>query len=330
MKKLDKFGTDFTKYENWKIYWCIDGQILKDETSEKKEILIVPETQWVIKVHENTLFRVIVTEYTKTVQTSFGDEMNKIINQKVKEAQKEYQKRKRTEKRLYFYDAEKFRLSLYTNATSFYNEGCQYRLDRPFTWYHSVDKRYPTPDENSFILGKVRRTIGTKDGKLMDFIEPVAEFKLEDENDWDCLYDGENWLGNSIFEMLKFSILKEEPTGLTASRIQNKMQCNTQEFLKMLNTALEAGDVEKVKEFYDVIHTLQDCSNEKFQILKGLLEDSVEKEKELCCYATTEFWIKYENGEQEEKPASWIAENISRCTNKEVTYLEKVQKYRFF
>ena len=64
MKKLDKFGTDFTKYENWKIYWCIDGQILKDETSEKKEILIVPETQWVIKVHENTLFRVIVTEYT--------------------------------------------------------------------------------------------------------------------------------------------------------------------------------------------------------------------------------------------------------------------------
>lgn len=323
------FGTVLIKYENVKIYWY-DGEKRKDETAEKKEILITPETQWVVELNGKCFFRVIVTEYTKTVQTFFGDKMNKIINQKVKEAQKDYQKRKQTEKRLYFYDAEKFRLSLYTDGTSCCNDGCRYRLDQLFTPYHAIDKRYHMPEENCFILGKIRRTIGTKDRKLMDFIEPVAEFNLEDENDWDCFGDGENWLGNIIFKMLKFSIMKEKPAGLTVTRIENKMHCSVHKFLKILNTALEAGDVPKVKEFYNVIHTMQDCSKEKFQILKGILEEPVEKEREICCYPSIEHWIKYENGEQEKKPASWIAENIDRCTNKEVTYLEKVEKYRFY
>lgn len=324
------FGTDFTKYEGWKIYWGMEGKTMKDESFEKKEILIVSEAQWVVEVDNHRDFHVTVTEYTKTLRTPLGEEMNKIINQKVKEAQKDYQKRKRTEKRLYFYDEVKGNLEPYImSGSSWDNDGLQYRLTRGFTTYQKIDVRCPTPYESCFILGKVRRTIGTKDGKLMDFIEPVAEFQLDEEEDYFC--DWANCLGDKIFSMLQFSIQKEEPTDdLTVSRIKSKMHCNVQMFLKMLNKALEAGDVEKVKEFYNVIHTLQDCSKEKFQILKGILEEPLEKEKEICCYPSIELWIKYENGEQEEKPASWIAENISRCTNKEVTYLEKVEKYKFY
>lgn len=321
------FGTDFTKYEGWKIYWGIEGQNMKDESFEKKEISIPLGAQWVLEVDNYQDFHVTVTEYTKTLQTPLREEMNQIINQKVKEAQKDYQKRKRTEKRLYSYDAMKGRLELYTDGATYGDSGCKYRLDRLFTPYFAIDKRYTAPKESCFILGKVRRTIGTKDGKLMDFIEPVAKFQLDED---ECFWDGASWLGNRIFSMLRCSIQKEEPSELRASRIQSKLHCSVQEFLKMLNEALKAGDVEKVKEFYNVIHEPQDCSKAKFQILKGLLEAPMEKEKELCCYATIEHWIKYENGELEEKPASWIAENIDRCTNKKVTYLEKLQKYNFY
>lgn len=314
---VPRFGTTCTKFEIEKVYWCVDNEILKDETDEKRELLFGSETRWVITVNNDGYFCVYVTEYTKTIKTSFGKRMNQLINRKIKQAQEEYRKEKETQKRLYFYDAEKAELTLYVSNTKYFND-IQYALNRPFVLYEAIDKRYSRPTESCFILGKIQRTIGTKDGKLMDFIEPIAEFKLDEEKWW--LYEKDE-LGDKIFLMLQFSILKKEPTGLPAARIQNKMGYDVKKFLKELNTALEEGDVEKIKKFYDVIDEPQSCSGKKFQIL--------EKGEILCC---GDKWllIRYENEEENIRRASWIAENIARCSNKKVIYLEEKGQYKFY
>ena len=285
------FGTTLKKFEGIKIYWYTHDRIFEDEATGEREVFIASETQWIVEILGDNFFRVIVTEWTQTLQTPFGDEMNNIINQKVREAQEEYRRRKQTEKRLYFYDAKNGKLKLYVDNISYYNCRCRYQLDRSFTQYHAIDKRYSVPKESCFILGKIRRTIGTKNRKLMDFIEPVSEFELdygEREEDYFfgeeeiCLRNQSN-LGNQIFKMLRFSIQENEPTGLTALRIQNKMHCTVQKFLKELDAALEAGDVKKVKEFCDVVNEPQDCSEQKFVLMKDEFGEAFEEGEELYC-----------------------------------------------
>lgn len=319
------FGTTYEIYNGDKIYWCVNSNIRKEEGDEEKEIFLPSATEWILETSSITEnIYVYVTEYTKRIQTPIDDEMNNIINEKVKEAQREYRKRKKTEKRLYFYDAMNVRLSLYKDGGGFYDDKCRYPLNRPFTPYQALDKRYPEPKESCFILGRVRRTIGTKDGELMDFIEPIAEFEYEEEDD---LFGNEKRrLGNCLFAMLRFSISKEEPTGVTAARIKNQMHCTVQEFLIQLDKALEAGDIENINFLSNVLYEQQDCSNAKFQIV----EHSFEEKKELHVSSTDSIWIRYENEELGAKSAEWIAENICKCTNAKVSQQLLTEKYIFY
>ncbi len=250
---VPRFVTTIRKHEGCQMYWLTD-KIMKFETYEEDKALLDPGVQWLVEVNTKAnIFHVFVLEYTKTIQTPFEEEMNQVIQRQVKKAQKEYRKRKQMEKRLYFYNSGDRRLNLYVRENSYGFDQYRYQLNCFFIPYQAIDKRFPTPKESCFILGKIRRTIGTKDGNLMSFIEPIAEFKL-DENERDYCGDGECQLGNVIFEMLEFSILKNEPSGLTATRIQRKMKCSVQEFIKKVNMLLEEGDAEKVKDFYNVIN----------------------------------------------------------------------------
>lgn len=326
-----RFGTVYSKPSAVSRYFWYSEDVGNGEYERKGtkvDLLLPPKTQWLIEIEEDQhLALVSVTEWTKMLQTPFDDEMNNIINQKVKEAQREYRKRKESEKRLYLYDAKNGSLKLFTNGISWYNDRCRYQLDHS-AFYQAIDKRWPTPKESCFILGRVRRTIGTKDGKLMDFIEPISQFKVEED---DGLFDDEKWcLGNTLSEMLRFSILKKQPTGVNALRIQNKMHCSVQKFLKELNMALEAGDVEKLKIFYKVVNEPQDCSDQKFILMKDAFGEAFEEGEELFCGIDKNLQIYYENGETETREASWVYQNISRCTNKAGIYLGKRQQYNFY
>ncbi len=326
-----RFGTVYSKQSAVSRCFCYSediGNVEYELKGTEIALLLPPKTQWLIEIEEDQhLALVSVTEWTKMLQTPFDDEINNIINQKVKEAQREYRKRKESEKRLYFYDAKNGSLKLYTDGTSWYNDGCRYQLDRS-AFYQAIDKRWSTPKESCFILGRVRRTIGTKDGELMDFIEPISQFK-EEEDYW-LFGDEKRCLGNALFKMLRFSILKKEPTGVNALRIQNKMHWSVQKFLKELNMALEAGDVEKLKIFYKVVNEPQDCSDQKFILMKDEFGKAFEEGEELFCAINKSLQIYYENGEAETREASWVYQNISRCTNKAGIYLEKRQQYNFY
>lgn len=329
---ISQFETLFPKQSGIRRCFCYsesEGNIEYKLTGNEICLLLPPKTQWLIEIDEENFFYVFVTEWTKALQTSFDDEMNNIINQKVKETQREYKRKKRTEKRLYFYDAKNGRLKLCVDDISYYDDGCRYQLDRSFTQYHAIDKSYSVPKESCFILGRIRRTIGTKDGNLMDFIEPVSEFKLDYEEDY-FFREKERRLRDRIFGMLRFSIRRNEPTGLTALRIQNKMHYSVQKFLKELNAALETGNVEKVKAFYDVVNEPQDCSDQKFILMKDEYGKTLEEGEEVWCGIDKELQIYYENGEIERRTASWIFQNISRCTNKNATYLERRAQYNFY
>ena len=248
------FGTTITKFEEVKMYWAVGNEIRKEEAFEEKEIFIAPEVEWLLEVDRMNYFHVYITEYTKTVQLPWGDAINKMINQKVLEAKLEYGRRKRTEKRLYFYDVSKSSLSLYTDGASHSSEKYYYCLERYFTPYQAISKKYPIPKESCFILGRVQRTIGTKDGKLMDFIEPIAKFELDYDVDLDWFDVDRKNLGDKLFQMLQFSIQKGKFADIEVRRIENKLQCDLLTFMKRLKKALEAGDVAEIRYLYKVVY----------------------------------------------------------------------------
>lgn len=312
-----QFGILLKKHSYGKLYWYKNTEVKKEETVEERYIFLPKTTQWCINVWLGKEYHVYVTTQNKDIQPIFTKKINKRIMQEVKKAKKEYEKRKKEEKRLYFFDANKGRLKACGDNR---NRG-SYELRRYA--YQVIDNQYELPKENCFLLGRVQKTIGVNKDYWLDFIEPIAKFELDFEGKQDFFGDEKKSLESELFRMLKFSIDEEEQTEeLKIARIKNKMQYTVRDFRKEVEDALETGNVEKVRRLYRVLYEKQDCSEEKFQI-------ELEKE-EILCDANELFWIEYENKEGKSKEAKWIHENISQCTNKSSEYLEKFQKYRFY
>ena len=296
-----KFGPIHTKAENQKMVWCVKTEngpkIERIDKLEEQTIAIPAETQWILESREDKFFTLHVTEKTKYVKLPLENWMVEILNQKVKSLQEEYQEKKKKEKRLYFYRARTGELKLYVDGKSYWSDDGQYSLVGK-RCLQELDERFPVPKEDCYVLGRVSQTIVTKKG-LLDFIEPIARFVVDPEEKWNFLSNQPS-LGRQLFEMLKFSIQKTEPSELIKKRIRNKTQKTVSTFLKELKDALEAGDAKKVKAFYDVVTQMQNCETEKFCILEEMCQDAKTGSK-IVCEPTRELWLHYENGEQEKK-----------------------------
>lgn len=227
------------KFANWKVFYYTEKNgVVKCEEGDM-EIKIPSDTQWIV-IQDSDIYYVYVTEWTKKIQ---GFEESSNLQKKMEKTQKEYRQQKLMEKRLYFYDSDKERLDQLDNV--FYGE-CQYDLTRDA--YQAIDQRYVKPKEDCFILGRVRRTIVTKTGKYLDFIEPIAKFKLGNE-----LHRFKYEITYVLSEMLRFTVQKENPNALQVARIESKMHYDVQEFIKEINSALETGSIEKVTFLYKVL-----------------------------------------------------------------------------
>lgn len=340
-KRLDiriipEFGCDFFKEDRVWLYWYSSKEGLKkNESFETNDVFLEPETEWLIGLDDSGFFEVFVTERSVILQTPFGLHFDGILNYRIEKVQKEYKKSKWEEKRLYYYDSSIKRLTLYNdNRTSDLYDGCQYCLTRN-SCSHIISRGFPVPQESCFLLGRVKKTIvakkGKAKGKLLDFIEPVAQFKLDYDEELDWFGIDKEKLGNKLFSMLKFSIQEKEASGIQAQRIQNKKPLLAKKFAEEVKVALEAGDVGRVKEFYDVVFEPQECSGQKFLLLKNCyaVGNELAEDEEIWASADKELYIRYENGEEEYQKASWIYENISRCTNKNATYF-KNRGYNFY
>lgn len=209
----------------------------------------------------------------------------------------------------------------------------KYSLKRYFSPYCAIDKRYAKPEKDCFILGRIRKTIGLKNSKLLDFIEPMHEIPLDfekDKMDWGGYEYTENLkeLEKNIYDLLKFSIRKENDT-LNEMRIRAYFQnySSTQEsiiskFNGEMWDSFKEGNVQKVRQLYDVINEPQDCTNVKFELR---LQEAVE------CSPDKIFYVFFINGERASVSAKWVYENIHNCTDAKGIYFGKMRnRYNFY
>lgn len=299
---------------------------------EFPDIFISEDAQWGLE-DNGFSYVLFVTEHTKEIITPLGSEWNKEFNRILKKCKEDYYQKKKKEIRLYFYEASKDRLkSCYLGDDKY----CEYSLNRYSKPYCAIDKKYKKPDKDCFILGRIRKTIGLKNSKLLNFIEPMYEISLDfKKHKWD-IGDDEyrrniSDLEKILYELLKFTIVKN-PNSLEIARIQAHLNCKSKapkfikgEFTIKIMDALDTGDTKEVRKLYEILSTPQDCTNVKFEL---------RIKEEITCLPDKNFNIFFENGEFDYLPAKWVYENIHNCTDASGLYLGKItdltNRYKFY
>lgn len=325
------FREAITLYDgNNKILSDGEVRILDSRHSKYLDVYISEDAQWGLE-YEGNFYKLYVTERTEEISTPLGPEWNKEFNRLLKKCKGDYYQKKKEEIRLYFYEAAKDKLCLcYLGDYSGYDY-YKYSLNRYFSPYCAIDKRYAKPEKDSFILGRVRKTIGLKNSKLLDFIEPVYEVPLDFEKDkWDFGDYKENLdeLEKNIYDLLKFSIAKEY-NNLYEMRIRAyfKDYSSTQKsiifkFKGEIRNAFKEGNVAKARALYNVLNTPQDCTNVSFKLR---LKEEVE------CSSDKNFEVFFVNGERGYVSAKWVYENIHNCTDARGVYLGDMRnRYNFY
>lgn len=314
---LPRFGIVFNKEADEKLYWDSGCYYGIKECQEEEEIKLEEETRWAVCMSEH-LCQVYVTERKTMFMLDCDERIRRLIAEKMQDAKREYQMEKKEQKRLYFYDASERKLTQYYANTVC---DCELRYDLNRDAYQQIDKNFlSSMEESCFVLGRIRRTIWTQNGKQLDFIEPLAKFKIDSKND---LFGEETAkLGEELFELLQCFVQKVHSAKIT-TRVIGKMQCTMKAFLKDIRRALHSGDVEQVKFLYEILKEPQDCSKENFRILENADDDGYNERGKIECNATDGIWIQYENGEKEKRSVRWIEENISRCLTKKFSYYVK-------
>lgn len=232
--------------------------------------IFVPEnTQWVIISQTNyPSTRIIITEHTKTINSDYGDEWNKIFNELRIKAQKQYYQKKNSEVRLYFWNSEKKQLKLCLNHRKFSYGSLGSKLSyypQEFHYGQALDRKCTIPQYDCFILGKVCKTIGTKKGTLFDYIKPISEIKL-DFSKQDHSITSFYYCDLVDFETLILNLLvlciEHTDTGKSAilpdkAQSLSRQKCETPDFEQFLNEvkkALSAGDTKRLRDLQEVMY----------------------------------------------------------------------------
>ena len=91
-----------------------DELIVCEETDTKKNRRVVrvsKNAHWVLMAtkykEDYVIYEIYITERTKIIKTSLGNEVDEEFNRFIEECKRTYSERKKNEKRLYFYDAIK-------------------------------------------------------------------------------------------------------------------------------------------------------------------------------------------------------------------------------
>ena len=232
-----------------------------DVNRQYQDVFVSENAQWGLddKGHSYLLF---VTERTKQIITPLGEMWNKNFNRILKKCKKDYYDKKKKEMRLYFYDTSKGKLKLcYLGDSIVSSKNFDYDLNRYFVPYCAIDKKYTKPEKDVFIIGRVVKTIGTKNSKLMDFVEPVFQVKLDFEKEkWDFGEYEENIseLEEMLYTLLAFTI-KKQHSSLEIARIRAYLKCKQEapNFIKNHFTinimdAFDRGNPAKIRELYNV------------------------------------------------------------------------------
>lgn len=310
-----------------------DGKIIIKNNSCNNYVYVSKNASWLLE-DDGYGFILFVTEATCNISSPLGDAWNKEFNRMLQNAKKDYYNKKKKEIRLYFYDSDNDKLQICPMCTDYCSNKYAYDL-RSFHLdsYCAIDKRYSKPDKSCFILGRIRKTIGLKNPKLLSFIEPVHTIDLDFEKDkWDFgnyTYNAKlEDLKNVLLSLLCFYISKKFDT-LEVMRIRGYLKnykLSPQEVILYLKNKIwenfKKGDVKELRKLDEVLKKEQDCTNVKFQLrFNGDIE----------CVPNKNFIVTFENGELDLVTAKWVYDNIHNCTNAKGRYLGTLRNtYNFY
>lgn len=313
-----------------------DREIRIEEKSDpsRQWVYASEDAQWLL-ADEGYSWVLYVTEKTTEIITPLGEKWNREFKRLLKKCKKDYYQQKKEEVRLYFYDLDIDRLSLCGTDIHWYNDSdYTYSLRRllPTNPYCAIDRQFPKPDKSCFVLGRIRKTIGLKDSKLLDFVEPVHEIELDfEKNEWDftgCYYKGD-WqqLEEGLLDLLRFCISKENDL-VQVMRIRayfGNYEASQREIIMQFRGKIwenfKKGDAKELRKLSEVLNKKQCCTNVRFQLR---LDSEVE------CSPEKRLTIYFENGEEDRMPAKWIYENINNCTDAKGVHFELRNRYNFY
>ena len=316
---LPDFRQDVTMYYEEREYYVDVGQITKkDDEYGFSWVSVSQNASWLLEVYHLSdtiiIYYLYIIAKTRDIKTPLGEEFNRRIMNLVKQARLKYNTQKETELRLYFYNSQKRRLILVENYNR-YEQAYKYSLSRPFH-NNSIDKKCEEPRQDCYIIGRVTKTIGTKNEYLHDFIEPVyyiyLDFKRNPNDYFDDYNDKLIDFHQMLMRLLLFSIKKEHNNDIVETkrvveyiRKQNSVS-NSEEAVKMfiseIYDAYKNNDLKKLRNLYKSLDTMQDCSKSIFYVT------TVHRDIDTV-------FIKYENGEQQFVDTAWVEKNKGRCAN---------------
>ncbi|MCI8699763.1 MAG: hypothetical protein HFJ47_00275 [Clostridia bacterium] len=299
------------------------------------EFIDVPEsTTWVITTKDIHTC-IYITEYTKEITVDIGNGMNSIFNQLINETTKAYYNKKKREIRLYFWSSRKETLKLCKQHPDL----SSVNSDSPLAYYlpttssagQAIHKRFAKPDQDCFILGRVRRTLITRDSRqTFDFIEPISKVNL------DFVKNGQNsvnfrknidLLATALLDLLFFCIINTNASteSLKYKRILAYIRTaydadavDIKLYIKEVKVAFKEGNLVKLRNLSKILNTPQDCSNVKFELCC---------KQEITCNPTSTLLVRFSNGETVYKTAEWIYQNRAMCTNSIILYLRLHNQY---
>ena len=286
----------------------------------------------------NEKLKVYITQWTNEILMPVGENFNQMLNKSLNEVTDKYYQEKNTEMRLYFYDSENDVLTLSRDYDC--SQKYRYSLERFGVEKSWIDERFNKPIQNCFILGTIRRTIGSKRGMLHDFINPIYQvnWDLKKDGDWKSKYEDFTFSDNyyqieeNLMMILKFTIRNEYYFDYILKRIKNNYYRgqnfqSAEEIAEKFNSeimdAFRKGNLDKLIKLHNIITSKQDCTDQNFKICLKDNQAKINKPEDII-------YVEFENGERDySKTVDWIYHNKQKLKNAICIYLGSLKgKYQ--
>ena len=292
------------------------------------------DAQWFC-IKDKYFLHFYVTGKTKNIITG-EEKFDTEINQLLKEARGKYKLQRQEEIRIYLYDACNGNLKQPIGCDTYGYGLYKYDLQRKEVRKQFIDRFYSKPEYDCYILGRVVKTTGDRDGDLVDFIEPVAiipfEIQFESISDYREYVFKRTRLYYCITELQRFCIKKfYSSDGLEARRIKAYLKTNNirgsypEAFCNRIQEAFAKGDCQELLKLNNVLHTPQDCKRVCFEVIITKEGNTFKGDDKVS--------VRYDNREIKWEKACDIYENRDYCRNATILCLgtsKKVYQFNMF
>ena len=259
---LPDFRQDVTVYKkgSTKKFYTDTGLYsyrIRFEDQEYHRVYAPRGVKWFLEKEQN-VFIFYVVPWTKEIITQFGERFNRKLNEIFKDARRNYYATKQRELRLYFYESGSGQITNVCNESV--EELCdkyQYLLSDDGVRESFIGGEFYKTTEDCFIIGRVKTTLGTNKGELVNAVEPIIRIYAEDSPE----QSNNEELQQILLDLLKFTVRKTYEFDLLKMRKIRMLRPglkNATDMARYLNAAIqnafESADIASLRGLHRLIY----------------------------------------------------------------------------